>query len=162
MEKKNRMVQLKEQTFIAFSRSLVRKRKIPIKQRENIDPGPTPLSAIYFAFKTNQLSPQSPPTILETLAQLKCSLSVSWLSKEEKKDMGNCVTVYKNKDVADMDLSVRIQSPFKENNVADMGNGTIQRPSSTPQQNIHRIYQSLFEGPSNVESIVAIASNYAQ
>ncbi|KAK8477078.1 hypothetical protein V6N11_034891 [Hibiscus sabdariffa] len=35
--------------------------------------------------------------------------------------MGNCVTVYKNKDVADMDLSVRIQSPIKENNVADIG-----------------------------------------
>ncbi|KAL4302414.1 hypothetical protein GQ457_10G026470 [Hibiscus cannabinus] len=34
--------------------------------------------------------------------------------------MGNCVTVYKNKDVADMDLSVRIQSPVKENNVADI------------------------------------------
>ncbi|KAE8698921.1 putative Serine-threonine protein kinase, plant-type [Hibiscus syriacus] len=31
--------------------------------------------------------------------------------------MGNCVTVYKNKDVADMDISVRIQSPIKENNV---------------------------------------------
>ncbi|GMI87699.1 hypothetical protein HRI_002439200 [Hibiscus trionum] len=31
--------------------------------------------------------------------------------------MGNCVTVYKNKDVADMDLGVRIQSPIKEKNV---------------------------------------------
>ncbi|KAE8690818.1 putative Serine-threonine protein kinase, plant-type [Hibiscus syriacus] len=39
--------------------------------------------------------------------------------------MGNCVTIYKNKDVADMDLSVRIQSPIKDDNVgkeaADMG-----------------------------------------
>ncbi|TYJ49924.1 hypothetical protein E1A91_A01G169200v1 [Gossypium mustelinum] len=31
--------------------------------------------------------------------------------------MGNCVTVYKNKDPADIDLSARIQSPIKENNV---------------------------------------------
>lgn len=66
--------------------------------------------------------------------------SVSWLSRggENKKDMGNCVTVYKNKDPADMDLSARIQSPIKENNVrrepSSVGYDSRLQPSSMERE----------------------------
>nr|KJB15711.1 hypothetical protein B456_002G191900 [Gossypium raimondii] len=74
--------------------------------------------------------------------------------------MGNCVTVYKNKDPADMDLSARIQSPIKENNVrrepSIVGYDSRLQPSSMEQetnlQEMGKTEESFFDSQPSLES----------
>ncbi|XWS34591.1 hypothetical protein CRYUN_Cryun21dG0051300 [Craigia yunnanensis] len=75
-----------------------------------------------------------------------------------QKDMGNCVTVYKNKDPAAMNLSAQIQSPTKENfvrrehSIAELGSRPQPSSMETSFRDLSKTEENFFDSQPWLES----------